>query len=150
MLRLKRTDSTDQDFHLLVKLLDKELWVRYEAEQASYEKHNKIENNNTVVIAYEHDQPVACGCFKKIDDATAEVKRMFVIESQRGKGISKLIMRELEQWATTLSFKRMILETGFKQPEAIALYKKAGYTQIENYEPYVGMSGSLCMEKKLA
>jgi putative acetyltransferase len=149
MITIKRTTSVDPDFHLLVKLLDKDLWTRYPHEQATYDKHNKIENNNTVVVVYNNEIPAGCGCFKKIDDDIVEIKRMFVKDDQRGKGISKMIMQELEAWSKELHFTRMILETGFKQPEAIGLYKKCGYQQIENYGPYIGMTGSLCMEKRI-
>jgi putative acetyltransferase len=149
MITIKRTSGADADFHFLVKLLDKELWLRYPDDQASYDPHNKIDNNTNVLVVYDHKTPVACGCIKNIDRDTVEIKRMFVKEDQRGKGISKMIMHELEVWAKDLGFKRMILETGFKQPEAIGLYKKCGYQQIENYGPYIGMTGSLCMAKAI-
>jgi putative acetyltransferase len=149
MNTIKRTSSIDPDFHSLVEILDKELWTRYPHDQAAYDKHNKIENNNTVVVVYDYKTPIGCGCFKKIDSDTVEIKRMFVKDDQRGKGISKMIMHELEVWAKELGFKRIILETGFKQPEAIGLYERSGYHQIENYGPYIGMTGSLCMEKKI-
>jgi putative acetyltransferase len=147
MLTIERTNSENQNFRTLVELLDKELWSRYPSSQATYDQFNKIENNNTVVVIYDSDMPIACGCFKKIDDITAEIKRMFVMQSHRGKGISKLIMNELEQWAQQLGFKRLILETAEKQPEAIGLYYKCGFKKIENYGPYVAFSQSLCMEK---
>lgn len=147
MITLKRTDSSDAAFHFLVKFLNNDLWKRYPEEQATYDKHNKIENNNTVVVVFDNDQPVGCGCIKNVDTNTAEIKRMFVMESHRGKGISKLIMKELEQWARELRIHRLILETGNKQPEAISLYQKCGYTQIDNYPPYIGMPSSICMEK---
>jgi hypothetical protein len=58
-------------------------------------------------------------------------------------------LNELEKWAMELNNKKCVLETGYRQPEAIALYKKNGYTQTPNYGQYVGMDNSLCFEKVL-
>ena len=57
------------------------------------------------------------------------------------------MLQELEIWAKELSFDECILETGFKQPEAIAFYKKSGYQVIPNYGQYVGVENSVCMIK---
>ena len=149
MITIKRTTSEDGHFHALVRDLDRDLWSRYPDTQATYDQFNKIENNNTVVIAYDGPDAIGCGCFKSVDRDTAEIKRMFVRQSHRGRGISKLIMSELEQWAKENGFRRLILETAERQPEAIGLYYKCGFSKIPNYPPYVGMDQSLCMEKVL-
>ena len=67
----------------------------------------------------------------------------------RGRGIGGQILGELEGWAAELGFARAILETALKQPEAIGLYRKHGYRQIENYGPYVTQPKSVCFEKPL-
>ncbi len=67
----------------------------------------------------------------------------------RGKGIASKILAELEIWATELFYEKCILETGKKQPEAIALYKKNGYNIIPNYGQYAGVENSLCFEKEI-
>ncbi|MFZ6010045.1 MAG: GNAT family N-acetyltransferase [Bacteroidota bacterium] len=149
MIRLIRTSSDHGDFTNLVRRLDAELWERYEELQAQYARHNKVEKNNTVVLAYADNLPSGCGCFKKYNDDTVEVKRMFVAHDHRGKGIAGLILKELECWAKELGYSKVILETGLKQPEAIGLYKKAGFVVTENYEPYVNMKESVCMQKFL-
>ena len=64
-------------------------------------------------------------------------------------GIATQILTELEKWATELSFKKCVLETGKKQPEAIALYIKNGYKIIPNYGQYEGVENSVCFEKLL-
>src|SRR5215213_7572549 len=150
MAMIIRTTSDNVDFHKLVVELDKELWKRYPADiQAEYAPHNKIINLPTVVLAYVDDQPVGCGCFKRFDDRSVEIKRMFVKEDQRGKGIAANILKELEQWAKELSYENIVLETGSRQPEAIHLYKKLGYHTIDAYPPYTGMSDSICFKKSL-
>lgn len=147
---IKRTDSSDKDFHILVDKLNKDLLDRYGELQVFYNQFNKIDNIPNVVIAYMDDEPAGCGCFKKFDDASVEVKRMFVAEEYRGKGIGAAILNELEKWAAELGNKTVVLEMGNQQPEAAILYKKQGFTIIPNYGQYIGMEEtSICMKKDL-
>ena len=74
---------------------------------------------------------------------------MFVLPEQRGKGIAGEILAELEKWAGELNFKKCILETGKRQPEAIRLYSKSGYNVIPNYGQYENVSNSVCFEKEI-
>ena len=129
--------------------MDRELWERYEEVQAQYAKHNIVENIKTAVVLYADSIPVGSGCFKRFDDQSIEIKRMFVTEQSRGKGFSKRILEELENWGAELGYKRAVLETGLKQPEAIALYQGFGYSRIPNYQPYVGLPQSVCFKKEL-
>ena len=149
MISIKRTDSSDNDFHDLVMLLDKDLQDRYGALQDYYSRFNSIQNLPTVVIAYYEGRPVGCGCFKQFDDGSVEVKRMYVSNEQRGKGIGAAILTELEKWAAELRVAAIVLETGNNQPEAVHLYKKMGYIVIPNYGQYSGMETSICMKKDL-
>ena len=147
---LKRTDSTDADFRLLITLLDKELNQRYgDLMQSTYDRHNHIIDIDTVVLAYNNDTPVGCACFKKYDNTSVEIKRMFVKATERGQGIAYKILSELELWAKEHGFTHSILETGDKQHEAIGLYQKIGYAIIENYSQYSDLATSICMRKEL-
>jgi len=149
-ITLKRTDSTDPDFRSLITLLDKELNERYgELMQSTYDRYNHIIDLDTVLIAYRDGIPIGCGCFKKYDDFAAEIKRMFVKDTERGQGIAYQILSGLELWARELGFANTILETGDKQHEAIALYQKLGYVITPNYGQYSGMATSICMKKAL-
>lgn len=149
MLRIVRTDSKNTDFQELVKLLDEDLCVRDGEEHDFYAQFNKIGSIKNVVVAYQDQFAVGCGAFKKYDDEMVEIKRMFVRPESRGKGIASEILRVLEKWATELNFTASILETGFKQPEAIRLYEKSAYAVIPNYGQYEGVANSVCMKKKL-
>jgi GNAT superfamily N-acetyltransferase len=149
MIRLERTTSDNEDFRLLISELDKELRSRYEEKQAIYDQYNIIENNRNVVIAYKDEVPVGCGCFKKFDDSSVEIKRMFVKPEYRGQKIAASILQELEDWAIEFNISGTILETGIKQHEAIHLYQKSGYIVVENYGPYKGLPESICMQKNL-
>ena len=149
MVRLKRDNSNNPEFRKLILLLDQDLNGMYGKDQEVYGSHNVIEYIETVVVAYFNNEPAGCGCFKKYDDSTIEIKRMFVKPEFRGKGISKLILNELENWGKQLGYSQTILETGVKQHEAIGLYTKYGYAKIDNYGQYVYMRNSVCMQKNL-
>lgn len=144
-----RTDSTDAVFVHLVSLLDADLAIRDGADHAFYAQFNRINTIKHVVVAYESDTPVGCGAIKRFAADTVEVKRMYVIPAARSRGVASLILSALEQWAKELSCSKCVLETGTRQPEAIALYAKNGYTRIPNYGQYAGVTNSLCFEKRL-
>jgi putative acetyltransferase len=148
-LQLKRTNSNNLDFRLLIAELDTELRDTYNELINTYDQHNVIEMIDTVVIAYADGKPAACGCFKKYNTESAEVKRMFVRSIYRGKGISAMILQELETWAVELGYIYTLLETGEKQLTALSLYQKAGYLPTPNYGPYINLSTSLCYGKNL-
>jgi GNAT superfamily N-acetyltransferase len=147
--KISKTTSEDQDFISLVAALDQSLWERYPEEQSDYWKNNILEVNPNVVVIYLENEPVACGCFKKYDKNTIEIKRMFVSPEARGLGLAQKILKELESWAHDLGYTFSVLETLHKQAEAIGLYQKVGYVIIDNYEPYVGLKDSICMRKQI-
>lgn len=149
MLQLTRTSSSNDHFKVLVALLDQDLRVRDGDDHAFFAQFNKIDSINEVVVAYADGKAVGCGAIKPYDAVTMEVKRMFVMPEDRGKGIASTVLRELEQWAHELGYQKCILETGEKQPEAIALYRKSGYMVIPNYGQYDGVESSVCFEKIL-
>lgn len=149
MIDLKRTNSKNTDFNYLNELLDKELVIRDGDEHAFFAQFNKIETINHVIVAYENDEPLGCGAFKKYNDETLEIKRMFVLPKSRGKKIASKILAELEQWAKELGYKKCILETGTTFKDAVGLYKIANYAVIPNYGQYVGVKSSICFCKSL-
>jgi putative acetyltransferase len=149
MLVLIRTDSGNEDFQNLIGLLDLHLNERHGTLQTVYDKFNVVHAIGTVVVAKVDKQPAGCGCFKPFDKDTIEIKRMFVKSENRGMGIATRILIELEAWAAELGFSRSILETSKKLSEAINLYKKNGYEQIENFGQYGCMENSVCFAKKL-
>lgn len=146
---LKRTTSHDADFQILVKELDKDLSIRDGDEHSFYAQFNKVDAIKNVLVAYRNEQAVGCGAIKKMDENTMEIKRMYVPPHLRGKGIASQILQELETWSRELGYKKCILETGKKQPEAIALYHKNLYQIIPNYGQYEGIENSVCFAKEL-
>ena len=149
MTIFNRTDSYNTDFRTLVALLDKDLAIRDGDEHAFYAQFNKVQNIKHVVVCYKDDLPIGCGAFKEYDTTSVEIKRMFVQPDYRGHAIGLNILKELELWALESGYSTCVLETGKRQPEAIALYSKAGYSITENYGQYAGVENSVCFSKQL-
>ncbi|WCN06770.1 GNAT family N-acetyltransferase [Streptomyces sp. M92] len=113
--------------------------------------------NGLYLIAYdENDVPVASGGWRSQDandegnlDGDAELKRMFVIEQVRGRGLARRILAALEEDARAAGRARMVLETGTKQPEAVALYTSSGYEPCGKFGYYRFHEESLCYAKAL-
>ncbi|MFJ3642518.1 GNAT family N-acetyltransferase [Streptomyces sp. NPDC090108] len=109
------------------------------------------------LIAYdEQDRPVATGGWRGRDrneegneDGDAELKRMFVVDGMRGRGLARRILAELEADARAAGRTRMVLETGSKQPEAIALYVSSGYEPCVKFGYYRHHEESRCYAKQL-
>ena len=145
----KRTTSDNPDFQKLVALLDADLKIRDGEDHAFYAQYNKSATLNEVLVCYENELAVGCGALRRYEEKTVEIKRMFVLPEQRGKGIAQKILKELETWAKQLGYAHCILETGVNQPEAIGLYKKTAYTITPNYGQYKHMENSVCMSKTI-
>ncbi|KOT37024.1 acetyltransferase [Streptomyces caelestis] len=113
--------------------------------------------NGVYLIAYdESGVPVASGGWRAQDandegnrDGDAELKRMYVIEQMRGRGLARRILAALEESARAAGRVRMVLETGTKQPEAIALYASSGYEPCEKFGYYRFHEDSRCYAKAL-
>lgn len=149
MITLLRTDSDNSDFAALVRLLDAELAILDGEDHAFYAQFNKIDKLRHAIVAYDEGTPVGCGAIKAYDDAAMEVKRMYVLPDHRNKGLASQVLAELETWARELSYQKCVLETGKRQPDAIALYTKSGYRSIPNYGQYIGVENSVCFEKSI-
>jgi putative acetyltransferase len=149
MIHCIRTTSENPDFRKLVDQLDAELTHRDGTEHNFYAQFNALTAIHHVIVAYRENEAAGCGALKAFTSDTMEVKRMFVPAHLRGNRIASTVLRELEQWAVELGCNTCVLETGKRQPEAIALYEKNGYLGIPNYGQYAGVENSICFEKKL-
>jgi putative acetyltransferase len=147
MIDLHRTTAQNLDFLYLVNLLDADLAFRDGDDHIFYAQYNKVDQIRHCLVAYENSHPVGCGAFRHVDNNTVEIKRMFVEISSRNKGIATKILSGLEGWASEMNYIYCILETGYKQPEAIDFYLKCGYHRIPNYGHYVGVNNSICFSK---
>ena len=85
------------------------------------------------VVAYVDGRPVGCGGVKRMDDGAAEVKRLFVAPDARKGGVARLILERLEQLAGESGHDVVRLDTGDRQPGALALFRSVGYRHIDDY-----------------
>jgi GNAT superfamily N-acetyltransferase len=103
----------------------------------------------TVLAISNGGTPVGHAALRPKGDAW-EVKRVIVLDAVRGQGVGAALMNELERITRAAGVTRMILQTGDRQPEAVRLYERLGYTPIPAYEPYASvLPQSLCFEKVL-
>ncbi|HVK30288.1 MAG TPA: GNAT family N-acetyltransferase [Nocardioides sp.] len=107
------------------------------------------------VVGYDDAAPVATGAWRRSPvrglggTNAVEVKRMFVVPEQRGRGFARAVLAELEATAAAAGHDLAVLETGLKQPEAIALYLSAGYVEIPDFGFYAGHTLSRCFGKRI-
>jgi GNAT superfamily N-acetyltransferase len=144
-----RHSGYNPDFKDMVFALDEELYQRNGAIQKQYEPFNQIDQIKHAIVVYLDGKPVGCGCIKKFDEHTVEIKRMFILPEMRGRKLGVQLLEELELWAKEEGFSEAVLETGIRQPEAQSLYLKSGYERTENYSQYFGMAESICYKKAL-
>ena len=149
MITTIRTDSANNDFRQLVSQLDRYLAGIDGDEHAFYAKLNKTDHIREVIVAYDEGSPVGCGAIRAFSPEAMEVKRMYVLPEKRGMGIASVVLAALEEWAKELGYQKTVLETGKRQPEAIALYTNRGYMVTPNYGQYIGVANSVCFEKPL-
>jgi GNAT superfamily N-acetyltransferase len=100
-------------------------------------------------IGYVNGEPAVSGAFRPWEGA-AEIKRVFVLPSQRGRGLARRMLAFLEAEAAKRGYVRGVLETGSRQHEAIGLYRSMGWTPIPVFGPYIGSPISVCFEKRLS
>lgn len=146
-----RTDGRNADFVENCRLLDLDLDRRVGKiiKREKYKKYNGLDEIREAVVVYENGRAIGGGAIRRYDDATAELKRVFVHTEYQGRGIGSRLVFLLMEWAQELGYERMILETGELLAESCAMYKKLGFQVIPNYGPYAAMPESLCMAKDL-
>ncbi len=134
----------------LMKELDEELQGRYPgALIQGLLAAETGEGRVTFFVARAGHQPVGCAAVRELDRRTGEVKRMYVQDSFRGRGVARLLLAAVEAGARALGYGTLRLETGDRQPEAIRLYTSAGFEPIAPFGQYVGNPYSRCFEKRL-
>jgi putative acetyltransferase len=109
------------------------------------------EPNVAVFGGYAGSALAGCVAVKLLDDGRpyAEIKRLFVLDEHRGKGLAKLLMRHAEGYVVAAGVSVVRLETGVKQPEALTLYETLGYSLRAAFGAYRTDPLSVFMEKRL-
>ncbi len=128
-----------------------ELASRYDG-VADIEPDLPPEQMVATLLARVGSEVAGCGSLREAPERGAgvgELKRMYVIPAFRGQGLSRRILIALEEIAVERGLRRLVLETGVRQPEAIGLYRSAGYEQIPNYGVYADEPSSVCFAKEI-
>jgi GNAT superfamily N-acetyltransferase len=141
-----------RDAQRLVAALDAGLAQVYPPEQRfgpNLKAQHLEDGRGTFLVARDGERAVGCGAIRLLDADTAEVKRMYIEPDHRGKGVGRAVLEQLEAAANKLGARRLVLETGIRSPEALALYRRAGFAQIDCWGEYATSPTSVCMEKTL-
>lgn len=118
----------------LFDALDAELSTRYPEPEASFCElalDETNESNGAFLVGYLDGRPVACGAVRRLADDAAEIVRMYVRPDVRRRGLARAVLGELERIARALGARRLVLTTGRRQPEALSLYRGAGFAQLD-------------------
>jgi putative acetyltransferase len=102
------------------------------------------------LVAALDGEPAGCGALRRLEDGTGELKRMFVVPEARRHGVGRRVLIELELHARRLGLRRLVLETGVRQHEAMAMYERAGFGRIPCFGEYERSAASVCLGKDLA
>ncbi|TDV39836.1 GNAT family N-acetyltransferase [Actinophytocola oryzae] len=149
-MALARIDVTAYDHPdavVLVAEVQQEYVVRYGGEDGTpVDPADFAPPRGLFLVAYVDGTPAACGGWRA-HGTEVEVKRMYVSPAFRGRGLARAVLAELERTAGEDGYRRIVLETGSKQPEAIALYRSSGYEPVPRFGFYANAPGALHLGK---
>ena len=158
MLELRAVGYGHPDVAALVAAVQREYVLRYGGEDTTPVDPTEFSApQGFFTVGYVRGVPVACGGWRAreaepgqpLRDGDAEIKRMFVQAGHRGRGHARAILGELERTAARAGRRRAVLETGTRQPEAIALYRSADYVPVAPFGVYREAPGCRCFAKIL-
>lgn len=143
-LTLRTVPYTDPDAQRLVVAALADLGQRYGGSGDATPVHPRQFSppEGIFVVAYLDGVAVGCGGWRTRDD-DAEIKRMYTVPQARGRGVARAVLAALEGSAHAAGLRRMILEAGGRQPEAISLYEACGYRRIANFGYYKDEPGAI-------
>ncbi len=151
-IRIARTDIESTVARTLIDELNAELMSRYPEAGANHfrvDPEEVAEGRGAFVVAYRDGKAVGCGAVRLIGNEDAEIKRMYTCKEARGLGIGGRVLGTLEEMARSLGARRLVLETGIRQGEALHVYERAGFKRIPLYGEYATSPMSICMAKWL-
>jgi GNAT superfamily N-acetyltransferase len=149
-LALRLEPATSPAATALFAGLNAEIMRRYPSASPSGMDVAAFEAGGGVLaIGYVGEEPACCGGFRPYEGDTVEIKRMFVAPAWRRRGLSRRLLAFIEAEAARRGFARAVLETGTRQPEAIALYTSAGWQRIPQYGHFTDDPLSVCFAKRL-
>ncbi len=151
-IEIRRENLASSSARSLILALNAELANQYPEEGANHfrlDANEVEEGRGAFLVAYGDGRAVACGAIRREDAHTAEIKRMYVAPAARGRGIGRAVLAALEAEGHRLGVSRIVLETGVRQQEALALYASVGFVPVPLFGEYIGSPLSVCMVKEL-
>ena len=155
-LAITRVPITHPDALLLVEAVQEEYVARYGGRDESPIDPSDFEDpDGQFFVGHLDGVAVATGAWRRSPvralgaEVTAEVKRMYVVPAAQRRGIARRMLAHLEATAAAAGIEALVLETGLKQPEAIALYLSSGYEPIPGFGHYCGSELSRCFGRRL-
>ena len=153
-LHILRSTLASPDAARLIAALNAELTATFPEPGATHFSLRDEEvsaGEGAFLVAYLDNVAVGCGAVRQLDEATAELKRMYVDPSVRGQGIGRALVEALEHTARLIGVTRIVLETGTRLAPAMKLYQALGYARIPLFGEYLASPDtSLCFGKSLA
>lgn len=138
----------------LLAALDAELDERYAGEDVcppTYDPADFAPPRGVFLVARRNGEVVGCGALRPgPEPGTGEVKRMYVVPTARGRRIAELLLAALVDQARALGHRRLVLETGVAQPEAMRLYERLGWHPVPDYGHYAESPLTRCYGLELA
>jgi putative acetyltransferase len=120
------------------------------ASDAPLPKNPPAQEGSAYFVAFLDKEAVGCGAIRRLDEETAEVRRMYVLRSHRRVGIARGLLAHLERAAAALGYTMLRLETGNRQHAAMTLYESIGFSRIPAFGAYVNDPTSTCYEKSIS
>jgi putative acetyltransferase len=152
-ITIVRAELTADISRALIDSLNAELSGAYPEPGATHfhlDPAEVADGRGTFLIVYQDGTPLGCGALRLLDAETAELKRMYVSPSVRGRGLGRRLVAALEAEARALGVRRLVLETGVRQAAALTLYRATGFQPIPLYGEYcLSPETSVCLGKDL-
>jgi len=141
----ERVDFRALEVQELIAALEAELRALYGRPDQDAPPLDAFDAGAFVVIRDEAGRAVACGGLRELEPGVGEIKRMYTVPDARGLGHGRAILDALLDVARELGLARVVIETGVRQPAAVAMYEHAGFASIPRYGPYELETDSVCM-----
>ena len=149
-VRLRPVDYADPVAQHLIERVQQEYVVRYGGRDAAVVDPAEFSPPLGLFLVAEVDGvPAGCGGWRAREDGVAELKRMYVEPAFRRRGLAAVLLAELERTAAAAGRRHLLLNSGNRQPEALALYARAGYTPVAGYGVYADSPGAVFLAKDL-
>ena len=136
-MEIKLTDDSKADVITLFSEYDDFIMEFLGDDKVYYKRYHSNEKLEPIWVAHCGEIPVGCVAFRRIDSETGEVKRLFVRDKYRGKGVSKSLLAVVVNYIKENDYKRLCLDTRITLEPAVSLYRSFGFVDIYRDGLYV-------------